>query len=300
MQRREFLYLGPLALGLSRCRSGDPPAASPQPIPEPHFPNRVFQFVWRNWELANTSRIARVLETGEASVLRLGEAMGLPPKRRLSPDQLRRIHITVIRQNWHLLPRHQLIRLLDWDPAKFEFALKEDDFLDIKLGPKPDCGELLYRGPTAEELRRAAHIREILKETLGSRLEEPGQEPFHFVRELSVTRRPQLRDATRRASRTEVDLSTGWSLIQPSRPRLAQVARRFQDYLGGSMGARVEIAPGPPSRGKAIRMEVSPAGAEATRGFNVQAGPREVRISGQKEEDVQQGLYWIQDRMELR
>ena len=300
MQRREFLYLGPLALGLSRCRSGDPPTALPQPIPEPHFPNRVFQFVWRNWELANTSRIARVLETSEANVLALGEAMGLPPKRRLSPDQLRRLHITVIRQNWHLLPRRQLIRLLDWDPDKFEFALKEDDFLDIKLGPKPDCGELLYRSPTAEELGRAAHIRETLKETLGSRLHEPGQEPFHFVRELSLTRRPQLRDSARRASRTEVDLSSGWSVIPPSRPRLAQVARRFQDYLGGSMGARVEITPAPPSRRKTIRMEVSPAGAGATRGFNVQAGPREVRISGQEEEDVQQGLYWIQDRMELR
>ena len=181
-----------------------------------------------------------------------------------------------------------------------EFALKEDDFLDIKLGPKPDCGELLYRSPTGEELGRAAHIREILKETLGSRLLEPGQEPFHFVRELSLTRRPQLRDSARRASRSEVDLSSGWSLIPPSRPRLAQVARRFQDYLGGSMGARVEITPAPPSRRKTIRMEVSPAGAGATRGFNVQAGPREVRISGQEEEDVQQGLYWIQDRMELR
>ncbi|MDE2758383.1 MAG: hypothetical protein OXI92_17755, partial [Acidobacteriota bacterium] len=100
MQRREFLYLGPLALGLSRCRSGDPPTASLPPIPEPHFPNRVFRFVWRNWELANTSRIARVLETSEADVLALGEAMGLHPKRLLSGDQLRRIYITVIRQNW--------------------------------------------------------------------------------------------------------------------------------------------------------------------------------------------------------
>ena len=300
MQRREFLYLGPLALGLSRCRSGGPPSASLPPIPEPHFPNRVFQFVWRNWELANTSRIARVLETSEANVLALGDAMGLPPKRRLSPDQLRRIHITVIRQNWHLLSRHQLIRLLDWDRAKLEFALKEDDFLDIKLGPKPDCGELLYRSPTGEELRRAAHIREILKETLGSRIQEPGQEPFHFVRELSLTRRPQLRDATRRASREEVDLSSGWNLVQPDQPRLAQVARRFQDYLGSSMGARVEITTAPPSRGKTIRMAVSSAGDEATRGFKVQVSPRELHITGQEEEDVRQGLYWIQDRMELR
>ena len=68
MHRRDFLYLGPLALGLSRCRLEDPPTSSLRPIPEPHFPNRVFQFVWRNWELVNTSRIARVLRTSEANV----------------------------------------------------------------------------------------------------------------------------------------------------------------------------------------------------------------------------------------
>ena len=185
MHRREFLYLGPLALSLSRCRSGEPPTAPLQPIPEPHFPNRVFQLVWRNWELANTSRIARVLRTSEDNVLALGASMGLPPKRLLSPDQLRRLHITVIRQNWHLLPRQQLIQLLGWDRPKFEFTLKEDDFLDIKLGPKPDCEEVFYRSPSSEELHRAGRMREILQERLGSRLQEPGQEPFHFVRELS-------------------------------------------------------------------------------------------------------------------
>lgn len=300
MHRREFLYLGPLALGLSRCRPEDSPTSSPQPIPEPHFPNRVFQFVWRNWELANTSRIAEVLRTSEANVLTLGASMGLPSKRSLSPEQLRRFHITVIRQNWHLLPRHQLIQLLGWDRSKFEFSLKEDDFLDIKLGPKPDCGELLYRGPSAEELGRAAHIREILKETLGSRLQEPGQEAFHFVRELSHPQRPRLRDAARRASRGEVDLSSGWSLVLPSRPRLAQAARRFRDYLGSSMEARVEITPTPPTRGKTIRIEVSPPEAGATRGFRVQATSRELLITGQQEGDVLQGLYWLQDRMELR
>ena len=256
--------------------------------------------MWRNWELANTSRIARVLRTSEANVLALGASMGLPPKHRLSSDQLRRLHITVIRQNWHLLPRHQLIQLLGWDRPKFEFTLKEDDFLDIKLGPKPDCGEVFYRSPSSEELHRAGRMREILQERLGSRLQEPGQEPFHFVRELSRPGRPRLRDAARRASRAEVDLSSGWSLIQPAQPRLAQAARRFQDYLRDSMEAQVELTPGPPSRGKTIRLAVGPARDGGTRGFEIQVGPRELRITGQEEGDVLQGLYWLQDQMELR
>ena len=159
---------------------------------------------------------------------------------------------------------------------------------------------MLYRNPSGEELGRAARIGEILRETLGSRLQEPGQEVFHFVRELSSPRRPLLRDAARRASRAEVDLSRGWSLIQPDQPRLAQAARRFQDYLGDSLEARVELTPTPPSRGKAIRMTVGPSGAGGKRGFGVQVGPQELHITGQEEGDVLQGLYWLQDQMELR
>ena len=33
------------------------------PIPEPHFPSRLFLFVWRNWELANSDRLAQVLNS---------------------------------------------------------------------------------------------------------------------------------------------------------------------------------------------------------------------------------------------
>ena len=87
------------------------------PIAEPHFPSRLFLFIWRNWELANTDRMAAVLQTSQKTVVKLGLQMGLPPKPRLSEDQLRRIYITVIRQNWHVLPHEQLIKLLGWDRA---------------------------------------------------------------------------------------------------------------------------------------------------------------------------------------
>ena len=36
---------------------------TPVPIPEPHFPDRLHLFVWRNWELANADRMAKVLGT---------------------------------------------------------------------------------------------------------------------------------------------------------------------------------------------------------------------------------------------
>src|SRR5579885_3289763 len=86
-------------------------AAAPQPIPEPHFPNRLYQFVWRNWELANLDRMALVAHARPEVLAELGRSMGLPPKPQLSPAQLRRIYITVIRQNWHLLPLEQITEL---------------------------------------------------------------------------------------------------------------------------------------------------------------------------------------------
>ena len=76
--------------------------------------------------------------------------MGLTTKPHLTEDQLRRIYITVIRQNWHVLPDDQLMELLGWDPQHYEYTLKEDDFLWIKLGLlRPRCGRLRYEEPSA-------------------------------------------------------------------------------------------------------------------------------------------------------
>ncbi|MFO1514185.1 MAG: hypothetical protein U1F83_14935 [Verrucomicrobiota bacterium] len=118
MSRRDFLWQTALAVAIATSPVFNSPVFGQMlkdgvaPVPEPHFPSRLFLFVWRNWELANTDRLAQVLETDEKSVLQLGAMLGLPPKPKLSDDQLRRIYITVIRQNWHVLPHQQLIQLL--------------------------------------------------------------------------------------------------------------------------------------------------------------------------------------------
>lgn len=173
MQRRDFLA-GSLLLAAR-------PARAQSAIAETHFPSRLHQFVWRNWELANTARMARLVGATEAQVLELGASMGLPPKRALSEEQLRRMYITVIRQNWHLLPEAQIIDLLGWTRERFTFTLKEDDFLDIKLGPKPPCEPLRYRAPSPEEIRRAAEIRDLVRKEFGAALGERGEDLAQFV-----------------------------------------------------------------------------------------------------------------------
>ncbi len=179
MIRRTFLQLGMAAPCVPLTAEGRPP------IPEPHFPNRLYQFVWRNWEIANTDRMAAVAGCRAGEILALGEQMGLPKKPALTPDQLRRIHITAIRQNWHLLPNAQIVQLLGWTPEKFAYTLREDDFLDVKLGPKPDCEPVKYRAPDQAARARAAEIRATLTRVLGKELYAPGEPPFDFIRQLS-------------------------------------------------------------------------------------------------------------------
>ena len=112
--------------------------------------------------------------------------MGLPEKRHLTSHQLRRIHITTIRQNWHILPESQIIELLGWTRQKYDFTLKEDDFLNVKLGRKPECPELLYRPPSAKERAQAADMRRTLREVLGAALRERGEDRFQFIQALSA------------------------------------------------------------------------------------------------------------------
>lgn len=172
MQRRAFLKTVPPAL----CAGSLSPAASPEEasfpavpaLAEPHFPSRLYLFVWRNWELANLDRMAQVVGGAARDLAAMGRAMGLPPKVHLSDDYLKRIYITVLRQNWHILPEAQIRDLLGWDRAKFAFTLKEDDFLDVKLGRvKPACEPLRYQAPSAAERRRAGEIRASVERWLG-------------------------------------------------------------------------------------------------------------------------------------
>jgi hypothetical protein len=95
IDRRDFLNLGPALFGMCWGSTAQGATKSQdggilRPIPEPHFPSRLYQFVWRNWELANTLQMAKVIKTSQQNVLELGYAMGIPKKRerRLDPSRI--------------------------------------------------------------------------------------------------------------------------------------------------------------------------------------------------------------------
>jgi hypothetical protein len=192
MQRRSFLKATSAGLVLQQSSSafqkeeGGSSLPAIEAIREHHFPSRVYQFVWRNWELANLDRMAKVVEATTSDLENMAQQMGLPRKRHLSEDYLKRIYITVIRQNWHLLSEAQLIGLLGWDRERFAFTLKEDDFLDHKLGNvKPRCTTLRYALPSREEKTQAESIGASLKRWFPEGIKDLGQPRFAFIEELS-------------------------------------------------------------------------------------------------------------------
>jgi len=163
-----------------------PEGNAPSPIVSRHFPDRVHEFVWRNWNAVAPAKLAKVLGASAEDVTALAESMGLPPAAVTPPEMRSRGYITLIRRNWHLLPYGQLLELVEMTPERLAFALREDDFLWVKLGQvKPKCEPLRFRAPDEAARRRAAEIRRIVAADFGDELRRPGEPRFEFVRQLS-------------------------------------------------------------------------------------------------------------------
>jgi hypothetical protein len=295
MDRRRFLKTTPIAVAGSRWAQELASAQTPPhtaPLAEDHFPSRLHQFVWRNWELANVDRMARVVKATPDQLLAIGSSMGLPPKPKLTADQLRRIYITVIRQNWHLLLENQLIELLAWDESKYRFTLKEDDFLDVKLGPKPACAPLSYSAPGNEQQRRAAEIRALLTRSFGPRLREPWQDRFAFVRELSTPASSSLRISGEKPSASEVDLGSGWTIV--SHGEAQQAADDLRRFLTSRMAAKLDDVP---NAAKQIVLGTAP---QPDNRWTVDASPQRVAITAADVAALHRAVYDIQSEMERR
>ena len=163
-----------------------PEGGAPAPIVGHHFPDRVHEFVWRNWNVVEPVKLAKILGTSEEKVRAIAVSMGLSPEPTIPPMMKARGYITMIRRNWHLLPYDQLLELLEMTPEQLAFALREDDFLWIKLGSlKPKCAPIRYHEPSEAAQRRAAEIRRIVEEDFGKVLRRPTEPRFDFVRQLS-------------------------------------------------------------------------------------------------------------------
>ena len=164
-----------------------PEGSAPEALVAPHFPDRVHEFVWRNWNVVEPAKMAAILDTSMENVDAVAKSMGLPPAASIPPEMKTRGFITIIRRNWHLLPYDQLLQLLEMTPRQLAVALREDDFLWIKLGSlKPKCKPLRYTKPDESTRRRAAEIKRLVEEEFDEALRLPAEPRFHFVEQLST------------------------------------------------------------------------------------------------------------------
>ena len=163
-----------------------PVGANPPAIEFKYFPNRVYAVIWRNWNLVDPARIAKTIGCRAKDVNAIAASIGLPPAEKIPPDYKRRMYITILRRNWHLLPYDQLLTLLDMSPDKLAFSLREDDFLFVKLGNlKPECPHLVYSPPDEKALERAGEIKQLVQKYFKKALTRPVEPRFSFVKQLS-------------------------------------------------------------------------------------------------------------------
>ena len=158
-----------------------PPLREEKCLTFPHFPAPFQCVIFRNWGLVPVERIARVIGSDPETVCRLASDLGLPADPTTSPDWLTKGYITIIRANWHLLDYDALCDLLEWTPEHLAFILREDDFLEVKLGHfKPAVPDFHVRPLTGEEIRRTAEIRAVVAETEAA-LPPVTVQPFDFA-----------------------------------------------------------------------------------------------------------------------
>ena len=134
--------------------------------------------IFRNYGYVRTERIAKVLGCDEETVCAEAKRLGLQDEG-YALDFEKRGYLTIIRNNWHLLPYAQLLTLLDFTEEKLAYVLEKDDFLGVKLGDfKPDCPSVSYAPLTAEEMEKTSVISYLLASYCG----EKGK-PFDFFQE---------------------------------------------------------------------------------------------------------------------
>lgn len=135
--------------------------------------------IFRNYGYVRTSRIAETLGCDEETVRLEAKRLGLSDAD-YTLDFEKRGYLTVIRNNWHLLPYPQLLTLLGFSEEKLAYVLEKDDFLGVKLGNfKPECAAVSYAPLTTEEIAKTAFIAD----TVGGNYIKPTAKPFAFFPE---------------------------------------------------------------------------------------------------------------------
>lgn len=127
------------------------------------FPSDWQNVIFRNYGLVPAEKIAKVLNTDEAAITAAASDLGLS-KIKFNGDWEKRGYITIIKNNWHILSYRQITQLLGISEDKLAFILKEDDFLEVKLGNfKPYLKEPVFYPLNTVQQKETKRIKEIVE-----------------------------------------------------------------------------------------------------------------------------------------
>ena len=126
-------------------------------------PQKWQTVILRNYGLVSNEILALVLKTDEKTIINEAKRLGLE-NIKFDEKWNKQGYITIIRNNWHLLPYEQLIPLLNTDEETLDYNLREDDFLNVKLGLiKSDCAPVYYAPLNEEEKQKTEEIASLVR-----------------------------------------------------------------------------------------------------------------------------------------
>ncbi len=128
-----------------------------------NFPTKWQAVIFRNYGLISVRKLAKVLLTDAKTIRKEASRLGLK-KIKFDENFLNNGYISIIRNNWFLLSYNQIRELLGFSEEKFEFIIKEEDFLWYKLGlTKPDCESVYYYSLSDEQIAKTDRIAKTVR-----------------------------------------------------------------------------------------------------------------------------------------
>ena len=127
-----------------------------------NFPTKWQTVIFRNYGYVSLDKIAKVLGCSEKTVVYEAERLGLYATvyNRVWEEKG---YITIIRNNWYLLPYAQLLQLLGITEERLAYILENDDFLSVKLGGfKPKCEEVRFELLTEKQKQETSFIADTV------------------------------------------------------------------------------------------------------------------------------------------
>lgn len=122
------------------------------------FPTQWQRVIFRNYGFVKTENIAKILDTDVDTIILEAERLGLK-NQEFNPDWLKKGYVTIIRNNWDILPNEQTVVLLETTLKDYQKLLVEYDFLDVKLGKKPNVESVKYSALNEKQIAQTEEIR---------------------------------------------------------------------------------------------------------------------------------------------